>query len=312
MSEQKSTSGQRGQSGRLNGQGGRTAAELNAARAGRAPREQTARKPKGAGPDGKEAPALEPLLTEDALPDHESVDDALAAAEAELDLVAEALDDIEELAQPAAPEDVEADVHVDVDVGVKEEEPSEAPPAAPPPPEAPRETLSADDQATVRIDALEAQIGELKGELLRTLAETENVRKRGERQIADAKKYAISDFARDLLSVADNLHRALEAIPEDKVEGNDLLRTMQAGVQAVEKDLLAAFEKCGIARIEPLGAPFDPHKHQAMFEVPDSDQPPGTVVQLLQLGYVLHDRLLRPAMVGVAKGGEETKVDTTA
>ena len=311
MSEQKSTSSQRGQGGRLNGQGGRTAAELNAARAGRTPREQAVRKPKGAprGPDSKEAPASEPLLSEDELSDHETVDDALAAAEAELDLVAEALDDIEEFAQPAAPEDVVADVDVGMDM---EEEPSEAPPAAPPPPEAPRETLSADDQATVRIDALEARVGELKGELLRTLAETENVRKRGERQITDAKKYAISDFARDLLSVADNLHRALEAIPDDKVEGNDLLRTMRAGVQAVEKDLLAAFEKCGIARIEPLGAPFDPHKHQAMFEIPDSDQPPGTVVQLLQVGYVLHERLLRPAMVGIAKGGVETKVDTTA
>ncbi len=182
--------------------------------------------------------------------------------------------------------------------------PAEEPPAetAPPPEPTPEEQIA----------ALQRQAQEYRDQLLRAVAEMENLRKRNERQLEDAHKYAVSNFAKDLLNVSDNLRRAIEAAPEDKVAENELLKTLHAGVQAVERDLLAAFDKHGIVKITPLNDRFDPNFHQAMFEVPDSGKAAGTVVQLLQPGYVLNDRLLRPAMVGVAKGQpEEKKVDTT-
>ncbi len=157
----------------------------------------------------------------------------------------------------------------------------------------------------------ESQIAELKDELLRTKAEMQNLRNRHDRELEDKLKYAPAGLARDLLTVGDNLRRAVESLPEAARSENELLETMAAGIEATERELLRAFEAHQIQKIEPLGEKFDPKFHQAMFEAPDSGQPPGTVVQVMLAGYVLRDRLLRPAMVGVAKG-EPEKVDTEA
>ena len=142
----------------------------------------------------------------------------------------------------------------------------------------------------------------LKDQLLRALAETENVRRRAARDKEDAAKFAMSGFAREILSVADNLRRAVEAIPPEALEKDEALKNLYEGILATERQLDVAFEKQAIKKIVPLGEKFDSNLHQAMFEVPGTDQPAGTVVQVLQAGYTLHDRLLRPAMVGVAKG----------
>lgn len=142
----------------------------------------------------------------------------------------------------------------------------------------------------------------LKDQLLRALAETENVRRRAARDKEDAGKFAMAGFAREILGVADNLHRALEAITPDALEKDAALKTLFEGIQATERQIDAAFEKQAIKKVWPLGEKFDSNLHQAMFEVPGTDKPAGTVVQVLQAGYTLHERLLRPAMVGVAKG----------
>ena len=165
-----------------------------------------------------------------------------------------------------------------------------------------------------RIAELEDEIGTLKDQFLRAMAEAENVRKRSERQLSEAHKYGVANFARAVLTVADDLSRALAAVPEDQREGDGLLQTLLGGVEAVERELAKALEGHNIERIDPAGEPFDPNFHEAMFEVPDSDLPGGTVAQVIQPGYRLHDRLLRPARVGVAKGQGETEtphVDTT-
>ncbi len=170
-----------------------------------------------------------------------------------------------------------------------------------------------------RVGELEAELAAAKDQLLRALAETENVRRRADKEREGASKYAISNFAKDLLAVADNLRRALDAIPEDARDGEDSLKTLADGVELTEKQLLVAFERHGITKIEPMGEPFDHNFHQAVFEVEDANSPAGTVVQLIQLGYLINDRLLRAAMVGVAKGGpreeegdDAPRVDTTA
>jgi molecular chaperone GrpE len=146
-----------------------------------------------------------------------------------------------------------------------------------------------------------AEAAEFKDRLLRALAETENVRRRAERERTDATKYGVTQFARDLLDVADNLRRALESMPESQAR-DDVTRNLLAGVAATERALLAAFERHGIKRMDPKGERFDHNFHQAIFEAENTGKPPGTVVEVLQPGYLLHDRLLRPAMVGVAKG----------
>ncbi len=151
-----------------------------------------------------------------------------------------------------------------------------------------------------RVAALEAEIAEHKDRLLRALAEAENTRRRAQRERDDAAKYAISGFARDLLSAADNLRRALDSLPEAEAV-DERTRSLLAGVAATERELLSVFERNGIRRIDPRGEPFDHNFHQAIFEAERADRPPGTIVEVLQPGYVLHDRLLRPAMVGVAK-----------
>jgi molecular chaperone GrpE len=151
-----------------------------------------------------------------------------------------------------------------------------------------------------RLAALEAELAENKERLLRALAETENTRRRAQREREDASKYAIAGFAKDLLSAADNLRRALDSLPEAEIR-DERTRSLLAGVAATERELLSVFERHGIRRIDPRGERFDHNFHQAIFEAERSDHPAGTIFEVLQPGYVLHDRLLRPAMVGVAK-----------
>jgi molecular chaperone GrpE len=155
-----------------------------------------------------------------------------------------------------------------------------------------------------RLVALESELAEAKDRLLRALAETENTRRRAQREREDLQKYAITGFARDLLSPVDNLRRALDSMPEAEIQ-DAKVRSLLDGVAATERELLSALERHGVRRIEPKGEKFDHNLHQAIFEADNSDQPAGTVVEVLQPGYVLHDRLLRPAMVGVAKGGAQ-------
>lgn len=176
-----------------------------------------------------------------------------------------------------------------------------------------------DSASEERLAAAAAEIGSLKDQLLRALAETENVRRRAAREREDASKFAVTAFARDMLTVADNLRRALEAVAPEALAEDEALKALVTGVEMTERQLFAAFEKHGIRRIDALGQKFDSNLHQAMFEVPGSGQPAGTVVEQMQAGYLLNDRLLRPAMVGVAKGepaqaaepGDAGRVDTT-
>jgi molecular chaperone GrpE len=154
---------------------------------------------------------------------------------------------------------------------------------------------------------LEAELAETKDRLLRALAETENQRRRAQRDREDAQRYGSASFAKDLLDAADNLRRALASVAPEEVQ-DERVKALIEGVAATERALLAAFERNGIRRIEPqLGDRFDFNLHQAMFEVENSGRPPGSVVQLLQAGYQMHDRLLRPALVGVAKAQAQPK-----
>ncbi len=151
-----------------------------------------------------------------------------------------------------------------------------------------------------RIAALEAELADMKDRLLRALAETENVRRRAQREREDTQKYAVSGFARDLLATADNLRRALDSVPEAEIK-DARARSLVDGVAATERELLSVLERHGVRRIDPKGERFDHNFHQAVFEAERPDAAAGTVIEVLQPGYVLHDRLLRPAMVGVAK-----------
>jgi molecular chaperone GrpE len=169
-----------------------------------------------------------------------------------------------------------------------------------------------------KIAALEAELEAGREQLLRQLAETENVRRRAKREREDTIRYGASALARDLLNVADNLQRALKSVPEEARETDETIKNLVIGVELTEKELLGALQKQGVEKVEPLGEKFSYDRHQAMFEVPGTDKPAGTVVEVMQPGYVMHDRLLRPAMVGVAKGDPESPpddvghVDTTA
>ena len=149
------------------------------------------------------------------------------------------------------------------------------------------------------------QIKELKDQLLRTLAESENLRKRTIKEIADAKKYSHISFIRDLVSSVDNLQRALEAVPDDKSQLSEPIKNLVIGLEIVEKEILNTFEKHSLKQINPLGEKFDYNLHQAMFEVPTNEMEPGYVVEVSQKGYLLHDRLVTPAMVGISKKSEE-------
>lgn len=167
-----------------------------------------------------------------------------------------------------------------------------------------------------RVAALEAEVAGLKDQLLRAMAESENIRRRAQREREDASKYAVSSFAKELVTVADNLRRALDAVPAEGREGDDMLKSLAVGVEATERQLLAAFERAGIKKLDPEGEVFDPNFHQVMFEIENTGKPAGTIVQVLQAGYTIHGRLLREAMVGVAKAGAEEpggqRVDTKA
>lgn len=154
-----------------------------------------------------------------------------------------------------------------------------------------------------RVAALEAELSEMTDRWKRAAAEAENTRRRLQREKEDSVRYAAAGFARDMLSVADNLRRALESVSEEALAADETVKALHDGVALVERELLGAFERNGVARIEPLGESFDPNRHEAMFEIPDESTPSGTVVQILQPGYMLHERLLRAAMVGVARGG---------
>lgn len=160
---------------------------------------------------------------------------------------------------------------------------------------------------TADAGALAREAAELKDRLLRTLAEMENLRRRTEREVADARAYGVTAFAHDSLAVADNLRRALAAV---EAEGRATLPpTMAAfveGVELTERELLKVLERHGVKRYDPLGEKFDPNVHQAMFEVPNPAAPAGTIVQVMQAGFMIGERVLRPALVGVAKGGPKT------
>jgi len=153
-----------------------------------------------------------------------------------------------------------------------------------------------------RLAAAEAEAAELKDKLLRAVAEAENVRRRVQREKDEAVRYSVSGFAKELLTVADNLARALTSAPDEQVR-DEPTRNLLAGVAATQRELQSVLERHGIRRISPKGERFDHNFHQAIFEAENTGKPAGTVVEVLQDGYVQHDRLLRPAMVGVAKGG---------
>ena len=152
--------------------------------------------------------------------------------------------------------------------------------------------------------SLDRELAETKDRLLRTLADMDNMRKRTEREVADARVYGISNFARDILGVADNMHRAMAALDEElRAKADEPTKVLLEGVELTERELMNVLEKHGVKRIEPLGQKFDPNRHQAMYEIEDASVPAGTVVQVMQAGYLIGDRMLRPALVAVAKGG---------
>lgn len=166
-----------------------------------------------------------------------------------------------------------------------------------------------------RVVRLEAEVQTLKDQLLRTMADAENSRRRAEREREDTAKYAVSKFARELLAVADNLRRAVEAVSGELRQQHEQVNTLLTGVEATERQLAAAFERAGIQKLDPVDQPFDPNFHQVMMELEGTGKAPGTVVRVLQAGYSIHGRLLREAIVGVAKGpadAAQPRVDTTA
>jgi molecular chaperone GrpE len=163
------------------------------------------------------------------------------------------------------------------------------------------------DAAGTQSDAvaqLLAENSDLKDRLLRAVAEMENLRKRTEREVADTRQYAVSSFAREILTVGDNLRRALDAVPEESRKSADAVWTsLLEGVDLTERELLKVLGKHGVKVVDPAGQRFDPNLHQAMFEVADATLPSGTIVNVIQPGYMIGERVLRPAMVSVAKGG---------
>jgi molecular chaperone GrpE len=172
-------------------------------------------------------------------------------------------------------------------------------------PESPKPAAQADLAAKLGadLDALLAENAEIRDRLLRTMADMENLRRRTEREKADTARYAISNFARDVLTVGDNLKRTVDHVPAEAAAEDPALKSFLEGVEITERELLNVLERHGVTRIEPLGQRFDPNCHQAMFEVQNADVPEGTVVDVMQEGYAIGDRCLRPALVAVAKGG---------
>src|SRR5882672_4620230 len=170
-----------------------------------------------------------------------------------------------------------------------------------------------DDPETGSVEALTKEAADAHDKMLRTLAEMENLRKRTSREVADARTYGITGFARDVLDIADNLQRALDALPAEAREAADSgLKALIEGVELTERSLLNTLEKNGVKKFDPSGGKFDPNFHQAMYEVPDPSVPAGTVVQVMQSGFMIGDRILRPALVGVSKGGAKASAPTPA
>jgi molecular chaperone GrpE len=163
-------------------------------------------------------------------------------------------------------------------------------------------TTANTEPAAPDAEALAKELTDYKDKLLRALADMENLRRRTDREVADARAYAVSNFARDLVGVADNLHRALEAAGQSAADVEGPAKALHEGVELTERELLKVLEKHGVKRIDPVGAKFDPNFHQAIFEVPDANLASGLIAQVVQPGYVLGERVLRPAMVGVSKG----------
>ncbi|MGJ5048067.1 nucleotide exchange factor GrpE [Bradyrhizobium oligotrophicum] len=161
-----------------------------------------------------------------------------------------------------------------------------------------------DDPEAGSAEALAKEAADARDKMLRTLAEMENLRKRTAREVADARMYGITGFARDVLDIADNLQRALDAVPAETRDNADAgLKSLIEGVELTERSLLNTLEKNGVKKFDPTGQKFDPNFQQAMYEVPDPSVPSGTVVQVVQAGYMIGERVLRPALVGVSKGG---------
>jgi molecular chaperone GrpE len=171
---------------------------------------------------------------------------------------------------------------------------------------APEAASPANKPATPEADPV-ALAAELKDRLLRTLAEMENLRKRTEREVADSRLYGVSSFARDVVAVADNMRRALDAVSAElRASAEPGVKALIDGLELTERELLKALEKNGVRQFTPRGEKFDPNVHQAMFEVPDPAVPAGSVVEVVQPGYMIGERVLRPALVGVSKGGART------
>jgi molecular chaperone GrpE len=156
-------------------------------------------------------------------------------------------------------------------------------------------------EASGEAEALRAENADLRDRLLRAMAEMENLRRRNERERQDTAKYAVSNFARDMVSVSDNMRRAIEHVPADAAAKDPALKNFLDGVELTERELLTGLERHGVTRLDPMGQKFDPNMHQAMFEVEDAEKPAGTVVQVMQAGYSIGERCLRPALVGVSK-----------
>jgi molecular chaperone GrpE len=185
-----------------------------------------------------------------------------------------------------------------------QERQSEDTPAAAGEPVVSKPYVMPDDPEPGSVETLQKEANEARDRMLRTLAEMENLRKRTTREVADARLYGITGFARDVLDIADNLQRALDAVPaEARANAEAGLKGLIEGVELTERSLLNALEKHGVKKFDPQGQKFDPNFQQAMFEVPDASVPSGTVVQVVQAGYTIGERVLRPALVGVAKGG---------
>jgi molecular chaperone GrpE len=177
-----------------------------------------------------------------------------------------------------------------------------AAPQAEPANDAAPEAASAPEADPIAV--LEAEKADLKDKMLRLMADMENLRRRTEREIADARTYAVANFARDMLNVADNVRRAIESVPEEaRSTAEGAFRALIEGIDLTERDLLKNLERHGVKKLDPQGQKFDPNVHQAMFEIPNADVPNGTVLQVVQSGYVIGERVLRPALVGVSKGG---------
>lgn len=166
------------------------------------------------------------------------------------------------------------------------------------------------DIAASRIAELEKQVAELKDRALREMADAENTRKRAQKEREETSKYAVTNFAKEMLNVADNFARALEATPKDS--SDPAVKNLVAGIEATERQLANTLTQFGIKKMDGVGQPFDPHFHRVMTEIETTEHPAGTIVQVLQAGYVIHDRLLREALVAVAKGrAAPASVDTT-